>query len=60
MNHLLLPHEIGIEAQNWNIMYFEVFKVAHENFIWNGSGIPHMGRYGGHLWQVLVQVWMHE
>ena len=52
MNHLLLPHELRTEAQNRNINYFEGLKVAHEKFTWSGGEIPHIGRYGGHLWKV--------
>ena len=56
MNHLLLPHELRIEAQNWNINYFEVegLKVAHEKFTWNGYKIPCIGRYGVHVGKTLV------
>ena len=51
MNHLLLPHELRTEAHNWNINYFEGLKVAHTKFTWSGSEIPHIRRYGGHLWK---------
>ena len=60
MNYLLLPHELRTEAQSWNINYFEGLKVAHEKFTWSGGDIPHIGSYGGNLWKVLAQVWMHE
>ena len=52
MNHLLLPHELRTEAQIWNINNFDGLKVAHEKFTWSGGEIPHIGRYGGHLWKV--------
>ena len=52
MNYLLLPHELRIKEQHWNINYFEGLKVAHEKFTWSGSEIPRIGRYGGHLWKV--------
>ena len=51
MNHLLLPHELRTEAQIWSIDNCEVLKVAHEKFTWSGGEIPHIGRYGGHLWK---------
>ena len=28
-------------------------KVAHKKITWSGGEIPHMGRYGGHIWQTL-------
>ena len=28
-------------------------KVAHEKFTWSGGEIPHIVRYGGHIWQTL-------
>ena len=33
---------------------FEGLKVAHKKFTWSGAEIPHVGRYGGHIWQTLV------
>ena len=61
MNHLLLTHELRIEAHIWNINNFEGLKVAHEKFTWSGGEIPHIGRYGGHIWHTLVfGGWMHE
>lgn len=29
----------------------KVIKVAHENFVWSSGEIPHVGRYGGQIWQ---------
>ena len=52
MNHLLLSHELRTEAQIWSNNSCEGLKVAHEKFTWSGGEIPHIGRYGGHLWKV--------
>ena len=30
---------------------FEGLKVAHKQLIWSGGEIPHIGKYGGHIWQ---------
>ena len=30
---------------------FKGLKVTHEKFTWSGGEIPHIGRYGGHIWQ---------
>jgi hypothetical protein len=39
----------------------KVLKVAHENLLWSGGEIPHIGRYGGHKWHGFwFKVWMHE
>ena len=33
-----------------NICSFEFLEMAHANLLWNGKVIPHIGRYGGLIW----------
>ena len=51
INFKLLPHELKQEHKNKS-SNFEGLKVTHEQFTWSGGEIPHIGRYGGHLWKV--------
>ena len=60
INLKLLPHELKQE-QKTCLIILKVLKVAHEKFTWSGGEIPHIGRYGGHIWHTLVfGSWMHE
>ena len=61
IKHLILPHELKQEHKTCIIIILKVLKVAHKNFTWSGGEIPHVCRYGGHIWQTLVfGSWMHE
>ena len=60
INSKLLPHELKQEHKT-SLIILKVLKVAHEQFTWSGGEIPHIDRYGGHIWQtLLVGSWMHE
>ena len=60
INFKLLPNELKQEHKT-GLTILKVLKAAHEKFTWSGGEVPHIGRYGGHIWQTLVfGSWMHE
>ena len=48
INFKLLPHELKQEHKT-RFNNFEGLTVAHKQFTWSGGEIPHIGRYGGHI-----------
>ena len=50
MRHLILPRELKQEHKTYLII-LKILKVARKKFTWNGGEIPHIGRYGGNIWQ---------
>ena len=49
INFKLLPHELKQEHKT-GLIILKLLKVTHEQFTWSGGEIPHIGRYGGHIW----------
>ena len=49
IKNLILPHELKQEHKTCLII-LKVLKVTHEQFTWSGDEIPHIDRYGGHIY----------